>query len=261
MTVFVTGASGYLGSRLIKTLENKHKVRTLSGNLNNPNAWESDLRESDCVIHLAAITHGTQDQYEEVNVIGTNNLITIAKKEKIKRIIYVSTRAVGNICGAYGKSKESAEHIIIESGIPFVIARPAEVYSSNLAGREGLGKLANIIKKFPIVPYIRDSRARVAPIHIDDVIASLDILVNNPNLTGMYTLAGPETLSFRETIIRMCHYFGVKRILLPMPLFLWKLIYRVSGTRDQLQRLLCHKDGLGKNVYEDLGIIPRKFLQ
>lgn len=273
--VFITGATSFLGNALVKKIGTTYPLRLLihktpasfpnhlsveiiQGSLENVRAWESALHEVDILIHLAAVTHGSNEAYKHVNIEGTRRLIVAAKKQGVRRCIFFSTRAIGKLCGAYGASKEEAERIIIQSGIPYCIVRPSEVYDDTFSSPEGIGMLARIISRFPIIPYSNDARSLLAPIYFDDVIAALAAMAANPALKNkIYTLTGSEELTFREVAERISVYRGLKRLFVPLPSW---LLFPVSSF-DQRSRLLCQKQMLSKNVAEDLAISPRLFLK
>lgn len=270
--IFITGSTSFLGKSLTQALLHSHPLRllihktpppalfshksiqTVTGALNE--ITEEMLRGIHTIIHLAAITHGSPKDYERINIEGTARLLSIASKTDVRRIIYVSSRAVGSACGSYGDSKARAEELVAQSNIPFVIARPAEVYDDAFSSPEGVGKLAGYIKRLPLIPFPSHPRALLTPIHLDDVIAALVRIIENPLLSStIYTLAGPETLTMQETMRRIKNYFHLHRLFIPLPLPLF-----ITIPSEQHMRLICEKKPMSKNVITDLGVTPRPFL-
>lgn len=283
-SLLITGGSGYLGKSLISALSStynvvvlqnrkkfnvaKNKVKVVDGSLENIANWEKNLANIDIVIHLAGVTHSRDPEvYKKINTIGTENLVKYCKKYRIKQFVYISTRAIGRKCGAYGESKMMAEEIIKKSGIKYTILRVAEAYDENFETREGLGNLMSLISKSFMVPYPAGSSIKLAPVHKDDVIASIiATLGNSKAYFKTYTIAGPENLSFKQVEIRLAQQKDLSRVYIPIPIGLFKpIFYSTSGflkipATDQLKRLLGEKDGLSQNVAIDLKIYPRKFL-
>jgi nucleoside-diphosphate-sugar epimerase len=117
LNILVTGASGFIGTALIKRLQADEKfsiraaVRRLAG-LNRLNGahlietgdlasvadWQSVLEGIDVVVHLAARVHVMQDtaadsfaEFRKVNVDGTLNLARQAQQAGVKRFIFISS--------------------------------------------------------------------------------------------------------------------------------------------------------------------------
>lgn len=116
MKVFLTGATGYIGSRLaIHLAENNYEVHALvrnpksenipvhsniilfEGNLNDTNSIENAIANCDYVFHTAAFTKLTCNDVKEfydVNVQGTANVLNAAKNRGIKKVIFTSSVSV-----------------------------------------------------------------------------------------------------------------------------------------------------------------------
>ncbi|MDT8401020.1 MAG: NAD-dependent epimerase/dehydratase family protein [Bacteroidales bacterium] len=130
MRVLVTGANGLLGSNIIRQLEKRGiKPRALVrpdtkllslkgcrpeyffGNIISPDDVENASRSCDYIIHTAAITEQTLpklNDYLKVNVEGTQNIVKSAIKNRVKRLIYVSsTNSVG-----YGDKKNPGTEVL-----------------------------------------------------------------------------------------------------------------------------------------------------
>jgi NADH dehydrogenase len=271
--IFITGSTSFLGKPLVQALIPSHRLRLLihktkppsffyhdsiqivSGDLNT--ITEEILNDISVLVHGAAITHGSPEAYRRVNIEGTARLLSAASKAGVQRIVYISSRAIGSACGSYGDSKARAEELIKQSGIPFVIVRPAEVYDDAFSAPEGIGKLARFIKRFPIIPVPSHPDALLAPIHIDDVTMAITRILNRPSLVSKtYTLAGPKTLTMREAAKRISAHYHLRRFFIPLPL---QLFFMVSS--EQRTRLVCKKESRIENLKEELGIMPRPFLR
>ncbi len=114
--ILITGASGFIGQSLIKSLLNLKKsirgtVRSKSqlfsnkkieyvsiGDINNKTSWKKSLVDVDCVIHCAGKAHMMKSSkndlskiYQSVNVDGTSQLVKQAAEVKIRRLIFLSS--------------------------------------------------------------------------------------------------------------------------------------------------------------------------
>lgn len=287
MTIFLTGGSGGIGVSLAGLLLDKgHRVivltrspkaselgrkRFLKGDLLQPATYASALGSADAIIHLAALTHSNDSQaYHRVNVEGTNCLLNAAKEEGFSgRFLYASTRAVGDACGGYGASKARAEELVTRSGLSWTILRPAEVYGAS--GSEAISGLVRSAKSSFLLPLPGRGGARLAPVHVDDIIeAFASALSRDHSIGSIYTLAGPEELTYREIADKVLQFFGRKAFFIPVPLLVFRLgalAFRMLGLEhpplvaDQILRLCCRKDANSESARRDLGFNPRSLVQ
>jgi len=166
MNILVTGAGGFLGRNLAKTLVSRgHRVwnfsrrpypslreagiETLCGNLQREADVLSAFKGMDAVFHVASRVGiwGDREEYYQTNVIGTQNVVKACRVHGIPRLIYTSTPSVvfdGNdICGAdetrpysqkfynaYSETKAAAERMVLQAnggGLSTVALRPHQI--------------------------------------------------------------------------------------------------------------------------------------
>jgi nucleoside-diphosphate-sugar epimerase len=281
MNILVTGASGSFGKQLIPALLKREnvKIRVLehcspvdlpgcervSGELSHLDSLMMATPGIDTVIHLAALTHSpNREDYFKVNAEGTKNLISACARNKVTRFLYMSSGAAHPEGGAYSESKLKAEHWVKESGLPWTILRPREVYGTG--GKEGINQLILWVGKWPVIPVIGNGRASMSPVYFDDVISATVEAVFNSEASGhSYDLAGPDDMAYVALVDRLSAYFGVRRMKLFLPAFFvqgvaifLKLAHVHALVPDQIPRLLCDKPSPEKSTIPLLNFYPRK---
>src|SRR3989338_949067 len=150
MRIFVTGAPGWLGDKLIETLINKnHEVICLTlpqfrhdhlkemgaeiviGDITNPETLKNKTREADTVIHAAGIIHPQltkASDFYRINTDGTQHMIQEAVNQNVEHFIYISSNSAVGVnknrnelmtetttprpYTDYGKSKYKAEQVV-----------------------------------------------------------------------------------------------------------------------------------------------------
>ncbi|MEO5616695.1 MAG: Gfo/Idh/MocA family oxidoreductase [Candidatus Eisenbacteria bacterium] len=234
MKVFVTGASGFIGRRLIQHLLgaghsvvaavrrpcpdlDPARVRVVQVRLDDRDELRRGLEGCDAVVHLAVAT-GTTSEREAfaVNVVGTEHLLEAAKSAGVRRFIFASTiSATRERMGPYGRTKQIAEQRVAASGIPYCTIRPSLVYG----GREGLvANLTAYLRGLPFIPVMGDGTIELDPIHVDDVCAAILAALTEDRLLGRaYDLLGPDRVTFNQFLDRLSAGLGVKRPYLHIP--------------------------------------------
>jgi nucleoside-diphosphate-sugar epimerase len=219
-TIFVTGASGFIGQGLIRRLASSsnntlklltrrphsadgsrdQKSQEIVGDLLEPETYRAALQECDTVVHLAAATgRATPKDYERINVEGTRALLDACKAAGVPRFLYVSTIAAGygdQSYYPYAKTKAAAERLVRESGLEFAIIRPTLV----LGEKSPIWNTLLKITKLPVVPLFEGARpVSVQPIHVDDVVRGMVLLLESGAFKGeVLELGGPKPLPFRS---------------------------------------------------------------
>jgi NADH dehydrogenase len=225
--LFVTGVTGVVGRALLQRLAGdkrsagKHMpavvalsrnvsafpepgVRAVHGRLSEPESWAGELDGATEVVHMAALTGKARPaEFERVNVDGTAALLEQCRKRGVRRFLYVSTIAVKYPeldAYPYARSKLAAEELVRASGLAWTIVRPTIVMSRRAKIWHSLSGLARL----PVVPVFGGGRARIQPIHADDLAECLMSWFEDRSLDGgQYDLGGPEVLTFRDFLARL----------------------------------------------------------
>ena len=145
MKIFITGAEGYLGSKLYEYLSKELPIYEVLGSFNGENDNSALIKlditnteevetillkeKPEVIIHTAAVAHGkasaNEELLEKVNVNGTCNIIEAAKKIKAKFVFISSIGALTN--SSYGQSKIVGEKFLKKAGLEYLILRPSPI--------------------------------------------------------------------------------------------------------------------------------------
>ena len=225
--VLITGATGFIGKRLINFLKIKnYNVRVISRNISSDHEnivcdFERELIPKNClngidtVFHLSGIAHDVrdaseiQDIYYKVNVRTTIRLAELAVASNVKKFVFVSSVKAGGLpffgqCaseksktrpdGIYGETKREAEIALLDiakkSDIHISIIRPSLVYGPKVKGN--LQLMLSGIKKnwFPPLPEIGNKRSMI---HVDDLVQAILLVADDDRANGEIFIATDGT--------------------------------------------------------------------
>ena len=226
-SIVMTGASGFLGSRLLDCLaptasrvvclgRRKPAPRTghvefVAGDLLDREAIRRAVKGCHTVVHLAATT-GKQrpEEHFRVNRDGTAALLAEARESGIERFVYVSSIAArfeNRFRYYYAESKRQAEALIRESGSNWTIIRPTMIFGPGAPVQDALRRLAGL----PILPVFGDGRTPVQPVFVGDLAKVIAGILESDTFGGRTVeVGGPETLTIEDLLLRMRRAAGVR---------------------------------------------------
>lgn len=237
MKVLLTGASGFVGSEILKQLVSAgHQVRVISRSADTKFAYDSSKVEvfhgniihapaiagamdgMDAVIHVVGvITEVGENTFDRVHRVGTQNVVNEAKKAKVKRIVHMSALGTReNAVSRYHQSKWAGEEIVRASGLDWTIFRPSIIYGP---GDEFVNLFAKMMR-FPLnalqlftVPLIDGGKNLLQPIPVEDVARCfVGALEKQESVKKVYELCGPVPLSMKEILESIAHALGKETI-------------------------------------------------
>ncbi len=240
MKVLMTGATGFVGSRLREIVrQDGHQVRLLvrkeglekAKNISPAGAYEILLGDPfdtnaclracdgcDAVIHLVGIIREFPAQgitFDEVHRVVTSNVVDAAKRTGMERFIHMSALgAREESASEYHRSKRAGEKIVELSGLRWTIFRPSWIFAP---GDELSATIKDVVRH-PVVPLIDGGRSLVQPVALDDACACMARSLRMPETQGkIYELGGPDRMSYREIFEQAASNMGRKARTVSVP--------------------------------------------
>jgi uncharacterized protein YbjT (DUF2867 family) len=167
----------------------------------------SSLQGADHVVHLAGILiEDKQTNYASANVDATAAAVAAAQHIGAKHFVFVSgIGADADSPNAYFRSKGEAEDIVRESGLSASIIRTPLLLGPHTAGGQAISSTASKDKP----KTLGGGSYRTQPLDIDDLSKAILQCCRNPGpAVTLYELAGPESLSYRELLVRTAAVMG-----------------------------------------------------
>lgn len=264
MKIFITGATGFVGSFLAESLlEKKHTVRCLVrkqsnlrwiadldiecyyGSLSDKSSLLKGLEDVDMVFHVAGITKAkTEAEYFEGNFTGTKNLVdaVLQVNKDLQRFIHISSQAaIGpspsiipisedvtpNPLTYYGKSKLAGEQYVskMKNKLPFTILRPPAVYGPR---ETDILEFFRTVKT-GIIPQLGGKDKYLSLIHVKDLVRGIIRSTELKKTIGkIYFITSPKPYPWSEiakTTLKVMNKRGFK---IPVPVGLMKGVALIS---------------------------------
>ena len=259
--LLITGASGFVGRYLLRTLIQKHKYKPsqiLAYLYDKEKETDSEkfLKEQKVkieygditkqedikklfkkykfkeVIHLAAmIKSESVKPFVDVNIHGTKYIVEASEKAKVKKFIFTSTDFVlYKTRNIYRDTKLEAENIVKKSKLNYTILRPAPIYGPG--DDKNFDSLIPLIEKFPIIPAVR---CIMQPVYVQDIVDAIIACLKSKNTTRKeYNLPGGSIVTFKQILLTIAKIRGLKRTVITFPNFIMNTaikIYEVTVPR------------------------------
>ena len=271
------GASGQIGRNLIRKLtKNNYKVTAVTRNYHqkayvlktqaNPgyidivecNIFdESKIRDlvkrADICINLIGILFekGKINTFENIHEKFPIFLSSLCNEYHVEHFIHLSALGIEQaIDSLYAKSKLNGEESIRKNFKIATILKPSVVYSVDDNLTTNFMSILNIL---PIFPLYYNGETKFMPIYCSDLTEIIYQVINQNLKSITIECVGAEQITLKEILQKLLKLIGKKRLLLPLPLLIAKLMCFFTElfpkpliTKDQLKLLRYNNIPSGK---------------
>lgn len=207
--IFITGGTGYIGSRIIPVLiKNGFNLTALArksslnklpqgckaveGDALDENTFREYVKENDTFIQLVGVSHPSPSKKEEFKKIDLASIVASVKASKsagVKHFVYLSVARPAPMMKEYIEIRECGEQLLRESEIPSSILRPWYIIGP---GNYWPLILKPFYKIFEWIPATREQAINLGLVRLKEMLNTILYAVKNPPKEGFRIYKTPE---------------------------------------------------------------------
>ena len=281
--ILLTGASGYIGGRLLKALESEgRRVRCLARRpefLQPRVAASTEVVKADCLdqsslmpamdgVHTAYyLVHsmGSPGKFEREDREAAQNFADAAREAGVKRIIYLGGLGdADKALSAHLRSRHEVADILRSCGVPTIEFRASIVIGS---GSLSFEMIRALVQRLPVMICPRWVDVKAQPIAVEDVVAYMIKALDLPTEPShVFEIGGTDQLSYGEIMQEYARQCGLRRWMIPVPVLTPRLsslwlglvtpVYARIGRKlvDSMRNPTLVRDPSASTI---LGVTPR----
>ena len=267
--ILVFGASGQIGRTLLRKLtKNNYKVTAVTRNIHRKgyilkksgNAGWIDIIELEtfdykklkeifknkdiCINLVGILNEKNKSSFSNMHCLFPKTLAKLSKENNIQQFIHLSALGIEDVPESkYAMSKLNGEIEIRKSCCILNHSRDDNY-------------IIGMLKVLPLFPLYYEGKTNFYPIHVSDMCEIIEKIILEEKNNVTIECIGPEKISFKEIIQKILKSLNIKRLLIPMPLTLAKILasfFEISMkkpllTKDQL--VLLSKENIPSGKYK-----------
>ncbi len=282
MKVLVTGATGYIGGRLVPALlEAGYQVRVLvrdperlsgrdwleaveviKGDVLEYETLESALKDIQAAYYLIHSMASGAD-FHQRDMLAAKNFSGAAKLAAVKQIIYLG--GLGDYqadLSEHLKSRQDIGKVLAQSGVPVTEFRAAVIVGS---GSISFEMIRYLTERVPLMICPKWVFTRTQPIALKDVLDYLLTSLTTPrSLNQIIEIGGKDVITYGKMMIGYAEVRGLKRVLVPVPFLTPKLsaywVHWVTPVSAEIAHALVEglrnealvTDPIAKEIFPDI---------
>jgi uncharacterized protein YbjT (DUF2867 family) len=284
--VLLTGATGYVGGRLLRTLEESgrlvrcmarrpetllrragERTQIVRGDILEPGSLQAALAGVTTAYYLAHSMAASMP-FADADRQGAENFAAAARDNGVRRIVYLGGLGADHDLSTHLESRHEVGRILRASGVPTIEFRASIIIGSGSASFEIVRAL---VDRTPVLLMPRWVVSRTQPIAIEDVLAYLRAALDaDLGESCIFEIGGPDRVAYADLMREYARQAGLRRRLIRVPLAtprisaLWLNVvtppYASIGREliESLRNDTLVRDELAREVF---AIRPRGFRQ
>ncbi|PLX12618.1 MAG: DUF2867 domain-containing protein [Marinilabiliales bacterium] len=256
MKVLLTGATGYIGKRLLPVLVEKgykviccvrdankfnpaeslrNKIEVIENDLSRKETLSNIPQDIDFAYYLVH-SMSTTKNYDELEKQSAINFREVLNETNVKQVIYLSGIVNSQTLSKHLNSRKNVELELSLGKYSLTTVRAGIIIGSGSASFE---IIRDLVEKLPVMITPKWLKTKCQPIGISDVIKILTGILNNDNtFNKSYDIAGDEILTYKEMLLEFASVRGLRRYIWTVPVMTPKLssywLYFVTSTSYKL---------------------------
>lgn len=256
MKILVTGATGYIGRRLlpvllemghevicmvrdrarldISTFQNE-QVKVVECDLMQPESLEKLPKDIDAAYYLVHSMSGSGD-FSQTELKSARHFISFLDGTTARQLIYLSGIINEKKLSKHLQSRKAVEETLAKGKTPLTVLRAGIIIGSGSASFE---IIRDLVEKLPVMIAPKWLKTRCQPIAIRNVIQFLTGVLNETTTYNQhYDIYGPDLLTYKQMLEQFAEVRKLKRKIIIVPVFTPRLssywLYFVTSTSYEL---------------------------
>ena len=267
MNILVTGATGYIGKRLIPFLLNEghtvvcivrdrlradksyaedENIYVIEGDFLKPETLHNIPKKIDVAYYLIHSMSNTSKDFESLEARCAVNFKNQMETTEVKQVIYLSGITNEDKLSKHLRSRKNVEDTLASEAYGLTIFKAGIIVGS---GSSSFEIIRDLVEKLPFMIAPKWLNTKTQPLAVRDVLSFLSRAAGNKTLYNKsFDVFGPEIMTYKDMLLQFAEVRGLKRYILTVPVMTPKLssywLYFVTSTSYKLATALVDSMGV-----------------